>query len=79
LAFGLNARQFNSVHSSIKGKIESRKECHKRQIAELTGRIKELEKSVKKLTRQLKSTRPACGLKGNLPETPTLEAAPKEA
>jgi len=65
--FGLNARQFNSVHSSIKGKIESRKECHKRQIAELTGRIKELEKSVKKLARQLKSTRPACGLKGKPP------------
>src|SRR5919202_2076114 len=67
IGFGLNARQFNSVNSSIKGKIKSRKECHKRQIAELTGRIKQLAHSVKKLTRQLKLTRPACGLKGEPP------------
>ena len=67
IRFGINARQFNSVHSSIKGKIESRKECHKRHIKEITERIKELEKTIKKLTRRLKSTRPACGLKGKSP------------
>lgn len=67
IRFGINARQFNSVHSSIKGKIESLKECHKRHITSITERIKELEKSIKKLTRQLKSVRPACGLKGKSP------------
>lgn len=65
--FGINARQFNSVHSSIKGKIESLKECHKRHINDISERIKDLEKSIKKLVRQLKSTRPACALKGKSP------------
>ena len=64
IRFGINARQFNSVHASIKGKIESLKECHKRHIKEMTERIKELEKTLKKLSQRLKSTRPACGLKG---------------
>jgi len=64
IRFAINARQFNSVHSSIKGKTESLKECHKRHIKELAERIKELEKSIKKLNIRLKSTQPACGLKG---------------
>lgn len=68
IRFGINARQFNSVHSSIKGKIESRSYCHKRQIAELTERIKQLEKSVKRLTKQIKSTKPACSLKRKSPK-----------
>jgi IS605 OrfB family transposase len=67
--FGINARQFNSVHSSIKGKIESLKECHKRHIDEVDGQIKELEKSIKKLTRQLKSASPSCALKGKSPRS----------
>lgn len=65
--FGINARQFNSVHSSIKGKIESLKECHKLHVKELTERIKELEKSIKKLTKKLKFTSPACGLRRKPP------------
>lgn len=69
IRFGINARQFNSVHSSIKGKIESLKECHKRHINDISERIKNLEKSLKKLTRQLKSVRPACSLKGKSPRS----------
>ncbi len=65
--FGINARQFNSVHSSIKGKIDSRQECHKRQVAEVTNRIKGLEKSLKKLFKQLKSSHNSCGIKGKSP------------
>ncbi len=67
IRFGINARQFNSVHSSIKGKIESLHECYKRQITQLKERIKGLEKSVKKLTKQLKSTPSACALRGKSP------------
>lgn len=65
--FGINARQFNSVHSSIKGKVESLKECHKRHINDISERIKDLEKSIKKLARHLKSARTACALKGKSP------------
>ena len=64
IRFGINARQFNSVHSSVKGKIENLKECNKRHIDELSGRIKELEKSIKKLGKKLHTTRPACAIKG---------------
>src|SRR5919202_5130744 len=67
IRFGINARQFNSVHASIKGKIESLKECKKQHIKEITERIKELEKTIHMLTRRLKSARPACGLKGKSP------------
>ena len=69
IRFGINARQFNSVHSSIKGKIESLKECHKRHINDISEWIKDLEKSLKKLTLQLKSVRPACSLKGKSPRS----------
>jgi len=60
--YGINARQFNSIHSSIKGKIESRKQCHQRKIAELADRVKGLEKALNTLGRQLKKTRLACGI-----------------
>ena len=65
--FGINARQFNSVHFSIKGKTKSRKECHKRQLNELKDRIEGLEKSIKKLEKQLKSSHPSCGVKKKSP------------
>ncbi len=67
--FGINARQFNSVHSSIKGKIESLKESRKQHINDITERIKELDKSIKKLARQLKSASSACALKGKSPRS----------
>jgi len=47
LRFGINARQFDSVHSVLKGKIRSRKECHKLQIKELKSRISDLKKWIK--------------------------------
>ncbi len=47
LRFGINARQFNSVHSVLKGKIRSRKECHKLQIKELKSRLSDLKKRIK--------------------------------
>jgi hypothetical protein len=48
LTYNINARQFNSIYFSIKGKIESRKQCHHRQIKQIKERIRDLEKSIKK-------------------------------
>ena len=53
LKYGINARQFNSIYFSIKGKIESRKQCHNRQIKQLKERIIDLDKSVKKLEKRI--------------------------
>ena len=60
--FGINARQFNSIYASIKGKIASRQETFKLQVNQLTNTIKGLEKSVKKLTKKLKGIRASCGV-----------------
>jgi len=66
--YGINARQFNSVHSSIKGKIASRIECYKNQIENTDERIKQLEQAIKKKKKQLKNSYPACSLgKGKSP------------
>jgi len=54
--YGINARQFNSIHSSIKGKIASRNECLKRQINELKCRIEGLKKSVENRIKKLKKS-----------------------
>lgn len=64
IQYGINARQFNSVHYSIKGKIASRKECHKRQINQLRSGIKELSKTIAKLEKRLRRTPLACSIKG---------------
>ena len=56
LQYGINARQFNSIYFSIKGKMESRKQCHHRQIKQIKERIKALQKSIKKLERRLDLT-----------------------
>lgn len=61
--FGLNSRQVGSIYIALKGKIASRQECHKRQIEELSHRIADLEKAIKKLQKQLKTTYPACSVK----------------
>ena len=63
LRFGINARQFNSVHSVLKGKIRSRKECHKLQIKELKSRISDLKKRIKSLTKTLSEAPDACPIK----------------
>lgn len=62
--WGINGRQFNSIHAGLKGKIASRKECHKRQITQLADAIKGIQKSIKKKQKQLKGLTSACGLNG---------------
>ena len=57
LKYGINARQFNSIYFSIKGKIESRNTCHDRHKKQIKERIIELSKSIKKLERRLDLTR----------------------
>ena len=54
--YGINARQFNSIYFSVKGKIKSRKECHLRQIKQIGQRIIDLEKSIKKLEKRIDLT-----------------------
>ena len=61
--FGLNSRQIGSIYITLKGKIASRQKCHKHQIEELSHRIADLEKAIKKLQKHLKTTYPACSLK----------------
>ncbi len=63
--YGINARQFNSVHSSIKGKIASRQECYQNQIENLSDQIKGLSKSIDNKNQQLNQTNPHCGLGKN--------------
>lgn len=63
--FGLNSRQVGSIYITLKGKIASRQECHKRQIDQIESNIKDISKSIKKLQRQLKTTYPACSLKAS--------------
>jgi hypothetical protein len=52
LKYGINARQFNSIYMCLKGKIKSSRECRKREIEKLEWRIRELEKSIKKLSQK---------------------------
>lgn len=61
--YGINARQFNAVHTNLKAKIKSREECYKRQLNDLKSRIADLEKAIKKLKKKLKNTYPACSIK----------------
>ena len=62
--YGINARQFNSVYASIKGKISSSKECLTRQIKELQLSIKGLKKSITDQIKKLKKLYPCCGING---------------
>ena len=65
IKFGINARQFNSIRASIKGKISSRLQGHQRQLSALKSRISALEKSRKAKAKKLKKTYPSCGLGRN--------------
>ncbi|MGB5636847.1 MAG: IS200/IS605 family accessory protein TnpB-related protein, partial [Waterburya sp.] len=56
LKYGINARQFNSIYFSVKGKIESRKQCHTRQIKQIAQRIIDLDSSIKKLEKRIDLT-----------------------
>lgn len=62
IKYQINARQFNSIHAVLKGKISSRDECYSRQIKETETRIGELTKKIKSLVKKLKKTYPACGI-----------------
>jgi IS605 OrfB family transposase len=57
LKYGINARQFNSIYFSVKGKIDSRKECHTRQIKQIAQRIVDLEKSIRLLEKRIDLTK----------------------
>ncbi|GAP99301.1 mobile element protein [Leptolyngbya sp. NIES-2104] len=60
--YGINARQFNSIYATLKGKIRSRAECHKRQLKQLRSQITDLEKLIKKWKKQLLKIPLACPL-----------------
>lgn len=63
--YGINARQFNSIYATLKGKIRSRAECHKRQLKQLRSQITDLEKLIKKWKKQLAKIPLACALQPN--------------
>ena len=63
--YGINARQFNSIYASIKGKISSSKECLDRHIKELQLSIKGLKKSITAKKNKLKKLYPCCGINGH--------------
>jgi len=71
--YGINARQFNSVYASIKGKISSSKECLTRQIKELQLSIKSLKKSITSQRNKLKKLDPCCGINGYKTEKKQLK------
>ena len=60
LRFGINARHFNSIKSSLQGKIRSRSLCHSRQLKELTGSIKGLKKKISQLEKKLNLANASC-------------------
>lgn len=62
-AYGINARQFNAVYATLKGKMKSRVECHKRQIKQLQSSITNLEKRIKQWEKQVEKIPLACPLK----------------
>lgn len=63
--YGINARQFNSIYASIKGKISSLSECLNRHIKELQLSIKGLKKSITAKRNKLNKLYPCCGINGN--------------
>ncbi len=71
--YGINARQFNSIYASIKGKIASSKECLARQIKELQLAIKSLSKSIAARKNKLKKLYPSCGINGYKSEKKQLK------
>lgn len=64
----INARQFNSIHINLKGKIESRTKTYQEQIKNLSLSIKALTKRIKSLVKKIKKTPPSCGLNGKKSE-----------
>jgi chromosome segregation ATPase len=71
--YQINARQFNSIHLILKGKIASRKECYQRQIKELEIKIKSLIKEIKQLEKKIKNLAPVCSLNSQKTEKNKLK------
>jgi IS605 OrfB family transposase len=61
IKYQINARQFNSIHLILKGKIASRKESYQRQIKESELRIKALKKKIQSQQKKLKKLPLSCG------------------
>ncbi|WP_017293931.1 IS200/IS605 family accessory protein TnpB-related protein [Geminocystis herdmanii] len=61
IKYGINARQFNSIHIILKGKIASRKECYKSQIKQTELKIKGLEKTIETEKKKLAKLPLSCG------------------
>ena len=73
IKYQINARQFNSIHLILKGKIDSRKECHQRQVKELETRIKSLTKGINESKKKLKKFPFSCGVKSGQTERRKLK------
>ncbi len=50
--WGLTARQFNSIASQLRGRVEAARESRKRRIETLRGRIAATEEAIRRLQRQ---------------------------
>jgi len=61
IKYGINARQFNSIHIILKGKIASRKECYKSQIKQTELKIKSLQKTIDSQKKKLAKLPLSCG------------------
>lgn len=61
IKYGINARQFNSIHIILKGKIASRKECYKSQIKQTQLKIKGLQKTIESEKKKLTKLPLSCG------------------
>ena len=73
IKYQINARQFNSVHIFLKGKIASRKEGYSRQIKEIETRIKSLTKRLSDSKKKLKKLGFSCGLNSQKTEKNKLK------
>lgn len=61
IKYGINARQFNSIHIILKGKIASRKECYQSQIKQTQLKIKGLQKTIESEKKKLAKLPLSCG------------------
>ena len=62
LRYDINARFFNAVNISLRGKIKSRDESYKLQIEDLTARIEGLERKIALLEQKLEKSKPSCAV-----------------
>lgn len=62
LEYKVNARFFNGVNDSLRGKIKSREESYKLQIEELTRKIEGLESKIASVSKKLDNALPDCSI-----------------